>query len=75
MNANVFEVIKKHQENAIGCSYLKFEDKVASSFWYFMAMDLIHSALIMQPFSEEAQDWLKLVPVHGISNQHQPFAS
>lgn len=50
---NVFLSHKEACKNAMVFSYLKFEDKVASSFCYFVAMDLIHSALIAQPFSEE----------------------
>ena len=57
------------------CNYHKFEHEVTPSFCYPAAMYLIHAALIGKPFTEKAEQRFKLISVHRVPNQHQPFAS
>lgn len=53
--------------------YLKFENIITSSLCYSPTVGLIHFAFIVKAFTKYTKNRLKLIPVHGISYQHQIF--
>lgn len=57
----------------IKLTYHEFEHEITSSFGYSIAVCLKHSALIRQAFTEETEDRLKLISVHGVAHKHQPL--